>query len=170
MIAFPALVALVVALMSLRDMSRPRSLIIINVLIIALLVYFIAITLGPPIADTINDSRVAQCPPAKVVPDETFGINFGKRCDDPSVNPVGAKVVTLLSSLMPDREQQFGDLGRFVLAILGLLVLSIIGFIMELSHRKKSGQSMWRALWSPSFPALLSMILPFLVFFTFTSS
>lgn len=178
------MIAFLTALLSLfvyRDTARPRTLKIVNALIIVVLIYSAVIDLGPRIAGAINDSRVAQCPRASVVLDEIFGVNhnvsggpfgfmnYGKRCDDPSINPIGARIVTFLSPLIPE-HQPFAGFGRFFLAVSSLFILSLVGFIMEIRHKKKSGQSVLRALWSPSFPVLLSMILPFLFVFSFVTN
>ena len=67
-------------------------------------------------------------------------------------------VVSALYILKFEEGIGLAILGIVILAPLSLFALSSTGFILELRHRGKSGQSILSALWSPSFPILLLMV------------
>lgn len=77
-----------------------------------------------------------------------------------------ALVIALVSPLTNEVEVDF-IFNLYIPAIFGLFIFSVAGLIMEIRLQKKNARPVLHALWSTSSVALISMLFPFVMMFSF---
>ena len=144
------IVILVIALIPMfigKDPEKPRGVKIIGWIVIGLVFFVAADFFLVDFAHQTERNRVANCPPELVYHDSTFG----NKCTSPITNPFEKQIVDNFGG-------PFDGLMTMLIGLPAILVLSIIGFVMEIVSRKKRSQGISKALWSTSFLVLISSL------------
>ncbi len=129
-----------------RNQEKSRGTVVLSWVIVILLFFIVANLFLSEFAHNAARVRFAACPPELIIHDSTFG----NRCGDQITNPIERVI-----------DENFGGpfdgLLVIVFGIPAVLVLSIVGFIIEVMSAKKRNQRITKTFWSPSFFTLISI-------------